>query len=144
MRWRRRAHQLVLALYACAVLACAAMVLGPMLNDASIDSNPGRGIATVTDTSRLRTYIEYIDEDGNLVSPQGGLLYPTGLGQGQQVWVTYAKSDPDLVKVEGRAWTLALSPALSTLAVATLVAAAAWFAVSRWIPETNLENSRDV
>lgn len=137
MRLRRRAHQLVLALYACALLGCAAMVLGPWLNDARIAEDPGRGIGTVTDVGGLRTYVEYVDEGGQVISPPTGLLYPTGLGQGQQVWVTYSKSDPHLVKVEGREWTLSIIPALSTLAVCTALAAAAWFAVSRWVPESS-------
>ena len=135
MRWRRRAHQVVLALYAFAVLGSAAMVGGPALNDARIHANPGRGTATVTEAGRMRTFVEYQTEDGQLVSPPRGLLYPTGLGEGQQVWVTYAKSDPDLVKVEGRGWALALKPALSVWVVSTLVAAAGWFAVERWVPE---------
>ena len=135
MRWRRRAHQVVLALYAFATLGSVAMVAGPALNDARIQANPGRGTAIVTEAGRMRTFVEYQTEDGQLVSPPRGLLYPTGLGEGQQVWVTYDKTDPDLVKVEGRGWALALLPALSMWAVATLVAAGAWFAVGRWGPE---------
>ncbi|WJY96726.1 DUF3592 domain-containing protein [Corynebacterium fournieri] len=135
MRWRRRAHQVVLALYAFATLGSVAMVAGPALNDARIQANPGRGTAIVTEAGRMRTFVEYQTEDGQLVSPPRGLLYPTGLGEGQQVWVTYDKTDPDLVKVEGRGWALALLPALSMWAVATLVAAAAWFAAGRWVPE---------
>lgn len=135
MRWRRRAHQVVLALYAFATLGSVAMVAGPALNDARIQANPGRGTAIVTEAGRMRTFVEYQTEDGQLVSPPRGLLYPTGLGEGQQVWVTYDKTDPDLVKVEGRGWALAFTPALSTWAVATLIAAGAWFAVGRWGPE---------
>jgi len=135
MRWRRRAHQVVLALYAFATLGSVAMVAGPALNDARIQANPGRGTAIVTEAGPMRTFVEYQTEDGQLVSPPRGLLYPTGLGEGQQVWVTYDKTDPDLVKVEGRGWALALTPALSAWAVATLVAAGAWFAVGRWVPE---------
>lgn len=135
MRWRRRAHQVVLALYAFATLGSVVMVAGPALNDARIQANPGRGTAIVTEAGRMRTFVEYQTEDGQLVSPPRGLLYPTGLGEGQQVWVTYDKTDPDLVKVEGRGWALAFTPALSTWAVATLVAAGAWFAVGRWGPE---------
>ena len=135
MRWHRRAHQVVLALYVFATLGCVAMVGGPALNDARIHADPGRGTATVTEAGRMRTFVEYQTEDGQLVSPPRGLLYPTGLGEGQQVWVTYAKSDPDLVKVEGRGWALALKPALSVWVVSTLVAAAGWFAVERWVPE---------
>lgn len=141
MRWRRRAHQLVLALYACALLGCVAMVVGPLLNDVSIAANPGRAIATVTDAGRMRTFVEYTDEDGRVISPSTGLLYPTGLGEGQQVWVSYSKRDPDLVKVEGRAWTLSIVPALSVWVVSTVLAALAWIGVSRWVP---YKNSRDV
>ncbi len=134
MQWRRRAHQGVMALYACAVLGSAAMVAGPALHDAKIHAAPGRGVATVTDQTWLRTYIDYETEDGRLVSPRDGVLYPTGLGPGQQVWVTYSKQNNELVKVEGRGWALSLIPALSVLAVSTLLAALAWFAVGRWVP----------
>jgi len=132
---RRRALQLVVGLYLCAMLGALAMVVGPALNDARIMGDPGRGMATVTAVSRLRASAEYQDEQGRYHSPKNGLLYPTGLGEGQRVWVTYAKSDPDLVKVEGRGWALALKPALSVWVVSTLVAAAGWFAVERWVPE---------
>ena len=44
------------------------------------------------------------------------------------MWVLYAKSNPDLVKVEGREWTLSIIPALSSAAVATLIAGACWWA----------------
>lgn len=128
---RRRLQQLVLALYAAALLGAVAMVLGPAINDARIHADPGRGIATVLNVDPLRAAVEYEGEDGKLYAPRAGLLYPTGLGEGQQVWVTYAKSDPDLVKVEGRGWYLSLLPAGSVAVVATLIAAAGWYAVSR-------------
>ena len=128
---KRRLLQLVAGLYLCALLAAVAMVVGPALNDARIMADPGRGMATVTGVSRLRTSAEYQDEQGRYHSPKHGLLYPTDLGEGQRVWVTYAKSDPDLVKVEGRGWTLSLVPAFSVAAAATVLAAAAWFAVGR-------------
>ena len=38
--------------------------------------------------------------------------------------------DPDLVKVEGRKWTLAIIPAASVGVVATLIAAALWKLIS--------------
>lgn len=131
MNVRRRLLQLILALYVCAMLGAAAMVVGPALNDARIMRDPGRGLATVTGVSWLRTAVEYQDEQGRYHSPPDGLLYPTGLGEGQRVWVTYAKTDPDLVKVEGRGWTLALLPAASVAAVSTLVAGGASLAVGR-------------
>lgn len=127
---RRRLHQLIIVLYACAMLGSIAMVAGPAYNDYAISRDPGRGIATVTGVSWTRTSVDYQDEAGDFHSPQRGLLYPSGLGDGQQVWVTYAKRNPDIVKVEGRGWTLAIVPALSVGAVSTLIAAAAWLGVN--------------
>lgn len=130
MTARRRLHQLIIVLYLCAMLGSVAMVAGPALNDYTIARDPGRGIATVTGTGLTQTSVDYQDEDGRFHSPQRGLLYPSGLGDGQQVWVTYARSNPDIVKVEGRGWTLAVIPALSVGAVSTVVAAAAWLGVN--------------
>lgn len=125
---RRRLHQLIIALYMCAMLGSVAMVAGPAYNDYLIAKDPGRGIATVN----RRMSVEYQDEQGRFHTPPYGLLYPSGIGEGQQVWVTYAKSNPDIVKVEGRQWTLAIIPALSVALASTLVAALAWWAVSAW------------
>ncbi|WP_350338202.1 DUF3592 domain-containing protein [Corynebacterium sp. MSK044] len=127
---RRRLHQLIIALYMCAMLGSVAMVAGPAYNDYLIAKDSGRGIATVNSVSTLRMSVEYQDEQGRFHTPPYGLLYPSGIGEGQQVWVAYAKSNPDIVKVEGRQWTLAIIPALSVAAVSTLIAALAWWAVS--------------
>ena len=127
----RRVRQLVLLLYAAALLGAVSMVIGPALNDRTINEDPGRALATVTGTSWLRTTADYRDEEGIYHSPPTGLLYPTGLGEGQRVWVTYAKSDPDLVKVEGREWTLSVIPAISVALVTTVVAAVVWWAAGR-------------
>ena len=126
--YRRRLHQLIIALYAASIVAMLGMMVGAFLNDRSIESNPGRALATVTDVGITRTYVDFQDSEGIYQSPQSGLLYPTGLGEGQQVWVLYAKNNPDLVKVEGREWTLSIIPALSSAAVATLIAGALWWA----------------
>ena len=45
------------------------------------------------------------------------------------MWVTYARSNPELVKVSGRKWTLAIIPALSSAAVTTLITSALWFVI---------------
>ncbi|GAA1470850.1 hypothetical protein CFELI_01505 [Corynebacterium felinum] len=115
-RVKRRAIQAVLFLYAAAMVGCAAMVIGPALNDWTIESNPGRALAKVTAVTNTKTVVEYQDEEGVYHSPHNGLLYPTGLGVGQRVWINYAKTDPELAKVEGRKWTLALIPAASVFA----------------------------
>ncbi|SDM08803.1 hypothetical protein SAMN04488535_1863 [Corynebacterium mycetoides] len=132
INWRRRLLQLVLAIYACAMLGVVAMVAGPAINDARISAAPGRGMATVTEVGPLRTSVEYQDEQGRYHSPRAGLLYPSGLGEGQRVWVTYSTADPELVKVQGRGWTLALIPAASVAVVATLIAWGAGAGVDAW------------
>lgn len=129
-RLRRRLHQLILGLAACGMVGCAAMVGGPAINDYKIASDPGRALARVTEVSDTRTTVEFQDEEGLYRAPPAGLLYPTGLGAGQRVWVSYAKTDPNLVKVEGRAWTLTVIPALSTAAVVLFVAVLLWLAVN--------------
>ncbi|AWB82909.1 DUF3592 domain-containing protein [Corynebacterium yudongzhengii] len=127
---RRRLHQLVLALLACALLGSFAMVGGAALNDREIHSHPGRAMATVTGQSWFRTTVDYQDDQGVYHAPPAGLLYPTGLGEGQSVWVTYARHNPDLVKVEGRGWTLAIIPALSVAFVSVVIAAVAWWVIT--------------
>ncbi|MFW9208025.1 DUF3592 domain-containing protein [Corynebacterium striatum] len=127
--YRRRLHQLIIALYVASLVGMLGMIVGAFLNDRSIESNPGRALATVTDVGITRTSVDFQDNKGIYHSPQSGLLYPTGLGEGQQVWVLYSRANPDLVKVEGREWTLSLIPALSSMFVASLIAAGAWWTV---------------
>ncbi len=128
----RRGRQLVLLLWAAALLGAVALVGGPYLNDRSINEDPGRALATVTGVSRVRTTVDFRDEQQGIYhSPPTGLLYPTGLGEGQRVWVTYAKGNPELVKVEGREWTLSVIPAFSVALVATVIAAVLWWAIGR-------------
>lgn len=128
---RRRVRQLLLVLYVAALVGIAGMVIGPFLNDRTIGANPGRALATVTDVGTLRTFVDFQDSEGIYHTPPTGLLYPTGLGEGQQVWVLYAKNNPDLVKVEGREWTLSIIPALSSAAAATLIAGVLWWGSGR-------------
>lgn len=127
---RRRFHQLIMVLVAAGLLGCVAMVAGPALNDRTIASDPGRALATVTGVGTFRTTVVYRDEEGIYHSPSTGLLYPTGLGEGQRVWVTYAKADPELVKVENRAWTLSIIPALSVAGVVLIVGGLFWWLVT--------------
>lgn len=129
-RIRRRLRQLVMVLTALALLGCVAMVIGPFINDRKIEADPGRALAVVTAVSPLRTTVDFQDEEGIYHSPTTGLLYPSGLGEGQRVWVNYAKAEPELVKVEHRRWTLSIIPALSVAAGVAAVAALLWGLVS--------------
>lgn len=128
---RRLSLRIVAVLWLVAMIGSAALVGGAAINDRTIHSDPGRALATVTGVGVLRTAVDYQTEEGRFYSPGGGLLYPSGLGEGQQVWVTYAKSDPELVAVEGRRWTLSIIPALSIAAAVTAVAAVAALVVVR-------------
>ncbi len=128
---RRLSLRIVAVLWLVAMIGSAALVGGAAINDRTIHSDPGRALATVTGVGVLRTAVDYQTEEGRFYSPGGGLLYPSGLGEGQQVWVTYAKSDPELVAVEGRRWTLSIIPAASIAAAATAVAAVAALVVVR-------------
>ncbi|WJY62461.1 hypothetical protein CATRI_01760 [Corynebacterium atrinae] len=127
---RRRLRQLVMALFIAALLGSTSLVAGAWLDDRAIDANPGRALATVTGVSTFRTTVDFRDSEGIYHSPPTGLLYPTGLGEGQRVWVNYSTADPDLVKVEGRRWTLSIIPALSLAVVSVLIAGLLWWAVS--------------
>lgn len=129
-RVRRRVNQLIVGLYAAALLAAVAMVVGPFINDMKIGADPQRALGTITGVDWMRTAVEYQDEEGIYYQPSSGLLYPTGLATGQQVWVTYAGDNPELVKVEGREWTLSIIPALSVAAVSSLIAGGAWWLVN--------------
>ena len=132
MEWarnRRRARQLVIVLYVAALLGCTATVMGAFFNDRTIANDRGRALAQVTTVGSYRTTVDFQDENGIFHSPATGLLYPTGLGEGQRVWVNYAKSNPELVKVEGREWTLSIIPALSVGALAAIIAGLLWMAV---------------
>lgn len=128
----RRVRQAILFVYACFLLISVGLVGAAAINDYQIAQHPGRALARVTHVDWLRTNIQFQDYQGIFHNPRTGLLYPTGLGEGQRVWVAYSMMNPDLVKVEGRSWTLALIPAASVAAISTLVAGVLWRFTGRW------------
>ncbi|MEJ5997645.1 DUF3592 domain-containing protein [Corynebacterium sp. H130] len=132
LRFHRRLTQLVLILYLCIVVGCFALVVGPLIGDREINEHHGRALARVTSVSAFRTTVDYQDESGLYHSPRTGVLYPGGLGEGQRVWVDYSKKNPELVKVEGRTWKLALLPATSVFFVSSALFALILVALGRW------------
>ncbi len=126
-----RLRQFLGAIYLFAILGCVGIVGGAAINDHTISQNPGRALAEVNSVSILRTIVTYQDDAGKVHIPYRGVLYPTGLGVGQRVWVVYSRDNPDLVKVEGRTWTLSLIPALSSGVVITLIFAVGWWSIGR-------------
>lgn len=145
-QWRRRLHQLVAALCTAGLLGSLAMIGGAAANDHRIESDPGRALATVTGTSLLRTTVEFRDDAGLYQAPSTGVLYPTGLAEGQQVWVQYSRENPDLVKVAGRGWTLAIIPGLSVAVLVVVVTLVLWrlisFATRPKKPEQNPKETK--
>lgn len=126
----RRVKQAIIGAWILVAIMCVAMVGGAYLNDRLIAEAPVRSLARVTSVGTLRTSVDFQDVHGALQSPETGLLFPTGLNEGQRVWVTYNSSRPDVVKVDGREWTLAFRPALSILLIGSLLAAAGLAAVA--------------
>lgn len=120
----RRLQQLILGLYACTIIITISMIVGPFFNDRAIMDHAVRTPATIRTVSSTYVGVEFQDVDGNYHSPSKGVLYPakmTHLKPGDMVWVLYDWRNPDLVKVEGRSWTLVLPTALSFFFISTLV-----------------------
>ena len=89
-----------------------------VVDDLRIDQDMGSAVATVTDASSLDADVEFDTGTGRHVRAQTGVLYPTGLAEGQRVRVEYRRANPDLVRVSGRSWTLAAWPSLSVPLIA--------------------------
>ncbi|KAA9222521.1 DUF3592 domain-containing protein [Corynebacterium amycolatum] len=129
--WPRLLRQVLLFVIICLLLSCLAMVVGCFINDRNIESNMGQSVANVRSVELLRTTVDFVDENGDFQSPPTGLLYPVGLEEGQRVRVEYDRTDPNVVRVAGRTWTLSLLPATSIAVVAFLVVAPLWWSSLR-------------
>lgn len=127
----RRGKQLVAAFAAFTTAVCLGMVATAALNDYRIGRDQAFATADVVNVGVLRTTVRFPDEYGVYHQPDRGLLYPIGLEAGQRVRVEYQKSEPRNVKVQGRGWTLAWIPALSSLVVAMVLSGGLWLLV-RW------------
>lgn len=129
--WPRFLRQVLLFLLLCLFISCAGLVVGCVLNDRAIEQNMGQSVASVRSVELLRTTVDFVDENGDFQSPPTGLLYPVGLEEGQRVRVEYDRTDPDVVRVAGRTWTLSLIPAASIAVVGLIVAAPLWWLTVR-------------
>ncbi|MBC6822046.1 DUF3592 domain-containing protein [Corynebacterium sp. LK33] len=129
--WPRLLRQVLLFVMICLLLSCLAMVVGCFINDRNIESNMGQSVANVRSVELLRTTVDFVDENGDFQSPPTGLLYPVGLEEGQRVRVEYDRTDPNVVRVAGRTWTLSLLPATSIAVVTFLVVAPLWWSSLR-------------
>ncbi|MPY78788.1 MAG: hypothetical protein GEV04_09850 [Actinophytocola sp.] len=98
------------------------LVLAAYRNDAAINAHPGTANAEVLSVAWDRTIVRFETTDGAVRISQDGVLYPEGLTEGQLVHVEYDVTNPDLVRVAGRSFTLSLLPAGTTVVLAWLVA----------------------
>ena len=112
------------------ILTAVLILLACFVNDQRIDSDMGSANATVTEVTDRRAAVEFDAGGGRLVRPVTGVFYPVGLIEGQRVQVEFRQANPDLVRVSGRSWTVAVVPALSIPAVVVPLAALAYAAAS--------------
>ncbi|ACR18600.1 hypothetical protein ckrop_1885 [Corynebacterium kroppenstedtii DSM 44385] len=127
----RRCRQAVALIALLMTLVCATLVAGPVYNDIKLHKDKETAIATVNHVGLLRTAISFRDSSGEFHSPNTGVLYPGGLHDGQKVWVEYSHSHPDIVRVQGRTWTLSLLPAVSTFIVTVALSMGAIALINR-------------
>ncbi len=107
------------------------LVLAAWRNDYLISSDKGSTTAEVLSAGRLRSAVMYVTPDGETHNPKVGVLYPTNLTAGERIRVEYSRSDPDLVRVEGRDVRVAIPPALSVIVVVWLLALPTLWLLSR-------------
>jgi hypothetical protein len=101
------------------------LVVGAWRDDNRIEGNMGVAAAEVLDAGPRRSTIEFVTPDRVTYRPELGVLYPSELDTGMRIYVEYDKSNPDLVRVQGRNASLAIIPAGSIAVVGWLVAGAA-------------------
>ncbi|MET9025332.1 DUF3592 domain-containing protein [Nocardia sp. NPDC004168] len=121
IRLRRARIGVLIAATAVSVLV-GLLVLAAWRNDYLISSDKGSTTAEVLSAGRLRSAVMYVTPDGETHNPKVGVLYPTNLTAGERIRVEYRRSDPDLVRVEGRDVRVAVPPALSVIVVVWLLA----------------------
>ncbi|MGW4713889.1 DUF3592 domain-containing protein [Nocardia sp. NPDC004260] len=130
IRLRRARIGVLIAAAAVSVLV-GLLVLAAWRNDYLISSDKGSTTAEVLSAGRLRSAVMYVTPDGETHNPKVGVLYPTNLTAGERIRVEYRRSDPDLVRVEGRDVRVAIPPALSVILVVWLLALPALWLLSR-------------
>lgn len=128
----RRVKQVVIGLAAIVILVCGGMIVTSAIDDYAISRDKAEATAEVVSVQTLRTTVRFRDAEGNFRQPEEGLKYPSGLIEGQNVRVEYQVSDPENVKVQGRGWTLAFLPALSSMTVGLAVCAVLMLLIRRW------------
>ncbi|EQD86960.1 DUF3592 domain-containing protein [Saccharopolyspora erythraea] len=118
---RRIAARGVLGLLLLLTGLLLAIIVGCFINDRTIEESRGQAVAEVVDSSFTRTVVRFSTDEGRVYIPPAGVLYPSGLQQGQLVRVEYDTRNPDLVRVAGRTMVLSLLPVGTAIAGTWLV-----------------------
>ncbi|OBI77018.1 DUF3592 domain-containing protein [Mycobacterium sp. E740] len=106
------------------------MVLGAWRDDRQIERHLGVAEANVLDAGPRRSTIEFVTPDRVTYRPELGVLYPSELETGMNIYVEYDVNNPDLVRVQHRNAALAIIPASSIAVVGWLIAGAALLGVA--------------
>lgn len=93
------------------------LLVATVQDDRAITSHEGRAIANVLSAGARSAAVSFTTPDGETHVPPNGVLFPTGLASGQRVDVEYDTANPDLVRVAGRGWVLALLPTGTVLLI---------------------------
>ncbi|GAB3131978.1 DUF3592 domain-containing protein [Tsukamurella serpentis] len=100
---------------------CAVLVLAAWRDDRAIESDLGVATAEVLSAGPHRSTISFYTPDGVNHNPPLGVLYPSELSEGDRIQVEYSRAEPELVRVAGRSAVVAVLPAASVAAGASLV-----------------------
>lgn len=113
---------LVLVLAGLMTLQSLLLVAGAWRNDKAIERDMGVALAEVLSAGPRRSTIEFVTPERVTYRPELGVLYPSELSPGMRIYVEYDKSNPDLVRVQGRNASLSIVPAGSIIVVVWMVA----------------------
>lgn len=107
----------VLILAGLMTLQSLLLVAGAWRNDKAIERDMGFALAEVLSAGPRRSTIEFVTPERVTYRPELGVLYPSELSPGMRIYVEYDKSNPDLVRVQGRNASLSIIPAGSIIVV---------------------------
>ncbi|MEU9805102.1 DUF3592 domain-containing protein [Mycobacterium sp. NPDC050853] len=108
------------------------LIVGAWRNDKAIERDMGVALAEVLSAGPRRSTIEFVTPERVTYRPELGVLYPSELSPGMRIYVEYDKSNPDLVRVQGRNASLSIVPGGSIIVVVWAVAGAALLGLA-WI-----------
>lgn len=93
------------------------LLVATIRDDRSITTHEARTIANVLSVGSRSAAVSFTTPNGDTRVPPHGVFFPTGLAAGQRIDVEYDTENPDLVRVAGRGWVLALLPVGTVLVV---------------------------